>query len=72
MFKHRWIKLKLLHLPDYKINVWDFKGTKVNSIIPALYANNVSLTTRDSLIYLTCKSNYKVEINYQNDERPFS
>lgn len=54
---------KLLR-PNYRMNVWDFKGGKTNTIVSSLYSNNASLANLDSLFCTICKSKHRVEMHH--------
>jgi group II intron reverse transcriptase/maturase len=43
-----------LHKPSYRINLWDFKGSHVNTNIKALYATGLSLANLDKLNCSLC------------------
>lgn len=51
--------------PNYRINPWNFKvkGT-VNTNVPALYSNSISLASLDKLSCVVCESKYRVEMHH--------
>lgn len=51
--------------PSYRNNSWDFKVNKdVNTKIPALYAQHVSLANLENLSCVVCDSIYRVEMHH--------
>jgi nicotine oxidoreductase len=53
-----------LYKPSYRINLWDFKGSHVNTNIKALYATGLSLANLDKLNCYLCGSDYKIEMHH--------
>ena len=53
-----------LYKPSYRINLWDFKGSHVNTNIKALYATGLSLANLENLNCSLCGSDYKIEIHH--------
>jgi nicotine oxidoreductase len=53
-----------LYKPSYRINLWDFKGSIVNTNIKALYATGLSLANLDKLNCSLCGSDYKIELHH--------
>jgi group II intron reverse transcriptase/maturase len=50
--------------PNYSMNVWDFKISKVDDNIPELYSNKVSIASLEGLVCTVCKSEYRVEMHH--------
>ena len=50
--------------PSYRMNTWDFKCESPNTLITALYANNISLANLDKLSCKVCESKLRVEMHH--------
>lgn len=49
---------------DFKANINDFKVSKVNNIIPSMFAKTKSLARLDNLVCIRCDSDFRVEMHH--------
>ena len=50
--------------PKYKMNPWDFKGSRVKTDLRALYASGLSKASLDGLVCSKCNSSTQVEMHH--------